>query len=467
MMLFSKLKQLIGTEALEDRNHEFHPTALMLERQPTSPWGRILFWLLCGMMLVIALVLYFGKVDVVVSASGEVLPIGNVQVIQPLEIGVIKKIYKKVGEWVEVGDVLFEMEPDLTEASLESVQSQGASVSLEQQRLKALMNQVPFAPNCGTLPQCSPEEVRQEERLYFQIKQAQASKEAGFQSQLAELQQRLYTNQTKQKEAQQQLAYVNGELQRLLPVEDLIPKKEIVQLKQQQTQYSSQKQQAQSEAQEIQWQIRKVESALQESQHQYQNDLHQQWVTAKRRMTELEATTEQSVYRAEKQLLKSPISGVMTHLNVYTEGAVVTPSEVLAQIVDNRKPVELKVSIKNKDIGLLKVGQPCRIKVDAYDFQKYGTLTGTLRHLSQNTISTPRSGMDAQASTQAQANAMNSAPFTAYITVENPVIRVGEKDERLKAGMAVHAEVKIGKRRLYELFFFPLLRMGQESFSVR
>ncbi len=467
MMLFSKLKQLIGAEPLENSHHEFHPTALMLERQPTSPWGRILFWLLCVMMLVIALILYFGKVDVVVSATGEVLPVGNVQVIQPLEIGVIKKIYKKVGEWVKAGDVLFEMEPDLTEASLESVQSQGASISLEQQRLEALMNQTPFSPNCGSLPQCSPEEMMQEQSLYFQIQNTQRSKESGFQSQLAELKQRLYTNRVKQNEANKQLKEVNAELERLLPVADLIPQKEIMQLKQQQTQYNSQKQQAQSEAQEIQWQIRRVNASLQESRHQYQNDLHQQWVAAKRRLNELEANEEQSVYRAEKQLLKSPISGVMTHLNVYTEGAVVTPSEVLAQIVDANKPVELKVSIQNKDIGLLKVGQACRIKVDAYDFQKYGTLTGTLRHLSQNTISTPRSSMDAQATVQAQGNALSSAPFTAYVAIENPVIRVGEKNERLKAGMAVHAEVKVGKRRLYELFFFPLLRMGQESFSVR
>ena len=152
-------------------------------------------------------------------------------------------------------------------------------------------------------------------------------------------------------------------------------------------------------------------------------------------------------------------------MNVNTEGAVVTPSEIMVQIVDANQPLEVKVSLKNKDIGLLKLGQACRIKVDAYDFQKYGLLTGTLRHLSQNNVTPPRGAGENPNLTQ--ADAPKSAPFTAYISIDKPELKVGERMVRLKPGMAVQAEIKVGKRRLYEFFLFPLLKAGKESFSVR
>lgn len=180
---------------------------------------------------------------------------------------------------------------------------------------------------------------------------------------------------------------------------------------------------------------------------------------------ELTASKEQSKYRNEKQFLKAPISGTVTHLNVHTEGAVVTPSEIMVQIVDPNQSLEVRVSLVNKDIGLLKIGQPCRIKVDAYDFQKYGMLTGTLRHLNLNNVLPPRGASDNPNLTQ--ADAPKSAPFTAYISIDKPELMVAGRKVRLKPGMAVQAEVKVGKRRLYEFFLFPLLKAGKESFSVR
>ncbi|MCE2930033.1 MAG: HlyD family type I secretion periplasmic adaptor subunit [Vampirovibrionales bacterium] len=465
MNVIESIRRLLGINNEDANLHEFHPTSMMLERQPTSPFGRIVFWVLCGLILTVSIIMYVAEVDVVISSTGEVLPVGNVQVLQPLEIGVVKHIYTKVGALVKQGDVLFEMEPDLTESSLESVEAQDSSVSLELQRLNALMHHTAFNPSCEGNAECSPELLAQEEALFEQMQASQEAKRTGLKSQLAELSQKIKTNQVRQEEAQKQLTYVNTELKRLLPVEDLVPKKDITQLKQQQSYYQSQQAEVRSEAQELLFQEKKLQASLSDVEHEFQNQVHHQWVEAKRRHMELTASKEQSSYRNEKQFLKAPITGTVTHLNVHTEGAVVTPSEVMVQIVDTNQPLEVKVSLQNKDIGLLKVGQPCRIKVDAYDFQKYGMLNGTLRHLSQNNVLPPRGAGENPMLTQ--TDAPKSAPFTAYISIDKPELKVLDRMVRLKPGMAVRAEVKVGKRRLYEFFLFPLLKAGKESFSVR
>ena len=119
---------------------------------------------------------------------------------------------------------------------------------------------------------------------------SQEAKRTSLRSQLAELSQKIKTNHVRQEEALKQLTYVNSELKRLLPVEDLVPKKEITQLRQQQSQYHSQHLEARSEEQELRFQEKKLQAGLSDVEHEFQNQVHHKWVEAKRHHMELTAS---------------------------------------------------------------------------------------------------------------------------------------------------------------------------------
>jgi hemolysin D len=437
--------------------HEFHPTALMIERQPTSPFGRMIFWVLLLLLVVLVCVLYFGETDVTVPGRGQVISSSAVQVIQPLEGGILERIHVKVGDHVEKGDVLFELAPELLEASTEANTAKGASFSLEAQRLQALISGTGFSPSCGSAA-CPPDLVANEMQQYNNAKQAFQSRLNGLASQLDGLRQRQQTLALQQQNANQQLSLVNTELARLKPVEDLIAKNEITNLEQQKNKYQGDITRLSSESLEISHQLQTVSQQEQEYRNQFKNELSNQLMTAKREIITVEAVDAQSEFQKERQQLRAPRNGTITELNVDTEGSVIGPSQILAKLVDNSEGLQAKLLISNRDIGQLKQGQPVKIKVDAFDYQKYGMMYGKLAYLGTNQLSSEQTNKpeDEQA-----------LPFNAIVDFDKETIKVDGVERPLDPGMSVSGEVMIGRRKLYEFFLYPLLKASREAFTLR
>lgn len=105
-------------------DHEFLPAALEIMEKPPSPGLRYLMLGLCALFVVTLIWSFVGKIDVVATASGKVIPAGNVKVIQPLEIGYVRAIHVKNGQRVKAGELLIELDPTLTGADV-SQASQG------------------------------------------------------------------------------------------------------------------------------------------------------------------------------------------------------------------------------------------------------------------------------------------------------------------------------------------------------
>jgi hemolysin D len=437
--------------------HEFHPTALMIERQPTSPFGRMIFWVLLVLLLVLLGVLYFGEVDITVPGRGQVISSSAVQVIQPLEGGVLERIHVNVGDHVKKGDILFELAPELLEASVEANTAKGASFSLEAQRLQALIAGTGFSPSCGNVS-CPADLVANEVQQYNNAKQAFQSRLNGLASQLQGLRQRQQTLSGQEQNANEQLSLVNKELARLKPVEDLIAKNEITNLVQQQNKYQGDVSRLASERAEITHQIQTVVEQEQEYRNQFKNELSNQLVNARREIITVEAVDAQGAFQKERQQLRAPRDGTITELNVNTEGSIIGPSQIVAKLVDSSKGLQAKLLVTNRDIGLLKAGQPVKIKVDAFDYQKYGMMYGKLAYLGTNQLSNEET---------TKPEDEQPLPFTAIVNFDKDTIKIDGVERPLDPGMSISGEVMIGRRKLYEFFLFPLLKASREAFTLR
>jgi hemolysin D len=172
-------------------------------------------------------------------------------------------------------------------------------------------------------------------------------------------------------------------------------------------------------------------------------------------LTTQESTLREELLKAEQRssnyLLKAPIDGTVQELAVTTIGGVVTPAQEIMKIVPENSAVEVEARFLNKDIGFIHPGQAAEIKVDTFNFTKYGVIDAELSDLSNDAIQDEKLGL----------------VYKARLTPAKSELTINDKLISLSPGMTVTAEVKTGQRRVIEFFLSPLLRYKQESLGER
>lgn len=154
----------------------------------------------------------------------------------------------------------------------------------------------------------------------------------------------------------------------------------------------------------------------------------------------------------QRQLhIVSPVTGTVQELAVHTLGGVVSPAQELMKIVPENAAMEVEALLQNRDIGFVHEGQAVEVKVDTFNFTKYGVIDARLVGIGNDSVEDPQLGW----------------VFKLRLQLEKDGIRIDSKRVKLSPGMAVTAEVTTGKRRLIEFFLSPLLRYKQESVRER
>jgi hemolysin D len=167
--------------------------------------------------------------------------------------------------------------------------------------------------------------------------------------------------------------------------------------------------------------------------------------------TSLEQEYRKAARRHGLQLVRAPVSGAVQELAVHTVGGVVQSAQPLMKIVPDGAIIEVEALLRNQDIGFVQEGQPSVVKIDAYNFTKYGLLDAFVANISNDAIEDQQLGW----------------AFKIRLQLKSEQLAVGNKWVKVVPGMSVVAEIKTGKRRLIEFFLSPLLRYKQESIRER
>jgi hemolysin D len=176
--------------------------------------------------------------------------------------------------------------------------------------------------------------------------------------------------------------------------------------------------------------------------------------------------------RTKLQLLTSPVDGVVQQLAVHTVGGVVTSAEPLLVVVPADTNLEIEAMVSNRDIGFVHVGQEAEIKIDTFNFTRYGLLHGRVLSVSQDSIARDKP-QDRSSDKTAGAESNTSEPkgqelvYAARISLDRTQMQVDENLVNLSPGMAVTVEVKTGSRTVISYLLSPLLRYRQESLRER
>ena len=451
----------------------FLPAALEITESPPSPIGRAIAASIIAVFCVALVWASFGSVDIVATATGKIVPGGRTKLIQPLETGVVRAIHVRDGQSVKAGDVLIELDPTMTDADQERQRSDMNAAELDVARLRAALAEDPlaaFRPPQGA----GAAEIEMHRQFLISQRAEQSAK-------LSEIE-----RQQGQKEAERATISASvAKLQATIPVlqerveirKGLLDKQLVSKVT-----YLSEYQDLVGLQQDLivqQSRLRESDAAvalLKETGQKTAAEYRRTTFDALAKAEQKVASAAQEVVKAERrtklQHLTAPVDGVVQQLAVHTVGGVVTPAQALAVLVPNDSHLEIEAMLSNRDIGFVHPGQKTEIKVDTFNFTRYGLLHGDVLSVSTDAITRdrPQGGSNDRTSGAAQSSSEpkgQELEYAARISLDRTSMQVEDKLVKLGPGMAVTVEIKTGVRRIISYLLSPLARYKQESLRER
>ncbi|SHJ99542.1 HlyD family type I secretion periplasmic adaptor subunit [Propionispora hippei] len=439
-------------EKLSQSELEFLPAALEIVETPPSPLGRAIVWLLVILFVIAIFWAYFGHVDEVAVAPGKVIPSGYTKTIQAFDTGVVKSIHVKDGSKVQPGDVLIELDTTITAADLARLTKEQAYYQLEIKRLLAEQMGRSFVPEQSA--SANPQDVQYQMQLYNSRMEEQQAKVAAAQQAVNQAQAALETAQaTKQKLAMQLEIAVHREgAMKSLAEMGAVGEFQYLDYK---DRLNNIQQDLSAQSSEI---VKANHSLLQsmETLHgivgEHETDIMTKLVEDRRQLQSIQEEISKAEEKHRLSTITAPITGTVQQLAVHTVGGVVTPAQVLMLIVPEGEQMEIEVWVPNKDVGFVYAGQSAEIKVETFNFQKYGTLDATLVEISSDAVEDKDKGLVYRALLRTDVN--------YFALADDRVVY-------LSPGMAVTAEVKTRKKRIIEYFTDPFIKYRSEGLRER
>lgn len=475
MRSFEKIIPFVRAEKRPDSaDREFLPAALEIVETPASPIGRTVAYTLMALFTIAIAWACLGKIDIVAVAKGKIVPSGRSKVIQPFETGVVRAIHVHDGQTVKAGQTLIELDPTMDEAELQHYQSDLMTAELDIARLQAELSGGDPLANFKPPPDAPAVLVTIQRQ--FLLKQ------------LAEQGDKILVldRQKQQKEDEQATTQATiGKLQATLPI--LQERMEIrkilfehttgsranyLEILQPYVEEQHDLDVEQHHLQEAAAAIAAIDEQRQKTIAEFQRERYADLVEAERKARGLAEDVTKAKRRASLQQLTAPVDGVVQQLAVHTVGGVVTPAESLLVLVPTDSPIEIEVDVLNRDIGFVHAGEEAEIKVDAFDFNRYGLLHGAVTSVSPDAIERQRPASkpdvnDLDPSSDSSEPPNQELLYAAHVAPDKSQMMVDGRLVNLEPGMAVTAEIKTGRRRIISYLLSPLMRYQEDALRER
>lgn len=412
---------------LQAHESEFLPATLSVATAPVSPTGRWIGRILMMLVLVTLLWATIGQLDIVVNGQGKIIAGGYTKTITSVEVASVSGLHVTEGQSVKAGDLLIELDSRMSQSEHDKAEGDRQSALLQAARFKAFLDALwrgvapTLAPLAGVEPQnwqIAKGHLQDQWQDYMAKKARLADAIRGLQEALPLAVQREadYEHLAQTRDVSQH-AWLEKKQARL----DL------------QRQLDDATNQMTALAAEAR---RTAQDALNEAQR-------------------IAAASGQDARRASAHgdLLKlyAPVDGTVQQLTVHTLGAAVPAAQPLMQIVPRHGLVELEAFIENKDVGFVQEGQSAQVKIETFEYTKYGTIEGKVSHVSRDAIQDEKRGLI----------------YSIKVQLSQSRIHVDGRDVVLSPGMSGTIEIKTGERRVIEYVLSPLVKHARESLRER
>ncbi len=436
--------------------YEFLPAAEEIIETPPSPFGRIVLWLITALLVVAIAWSYFGKLDIIASATGKIVPEGSVKTVQPASAGVVTEIKVSEGQKVKKGDLLIQLDDSIAKSDVKTAEQALTVAKLE----RDISAKIITGEDVATIVNAAdiPDNVKQHLIALAESKVSASEVQRQLLVSGVSTAQQQVENQRRSKQTAQdnleRLRTREQELKKELESANILNESSIrSELRSVQQQIAS----IESSLPTYDQQITQAEAGVTEANNKLiaygaedRATIYSNIVESEKYIAELENTLAKAKQAVEQMSIKSPVDGSVLSLATKTIGGVVSAAQPVVEIVPEGTKLVIDATVQNRDIGFIRVGQPVVIKVDTYSFQRYGYLRGTVNSISPDAVNDEKQGLVYSMKVEIDSDT----------TSKNNTIKV-------EPGMSVTAEITTGNRRIIEFFLDPLMTHTDTSLEVR
>ena len=437
-----------------EKETEFLPAILEVTETPPSPTGRFVMWTILILVVVALAWSFLGHINEVAIAAGKVIPSGQVKTVQVKNKGIVKEINVTEGQLVKEGDVLVVLDPTTTTADYDSLKKRAAYYKLDIQRLTAELTQQPFTPEED--PDLEPHDLAAEMALYQSRTSDYRTQRQSRVDVIDQKVARLQATQASYEKYAEVLAIEQEKEARLIDLSEQNAISEFQLLEQQSKtiEYAKNAQSQLDELNSIRAEIAEAQQNLANVDASYHKDIMTALVEAKKEYYTVTESIKKADEDSRMATIYAPISGRVYNLDIHTLGGIVTDAQPLMQIVPEEVKLEFEVYADNKDIGFIKVGQEAEVKVETFNFQKFGMYKAEVMEISADAVDEPN-------------DQQRNKKFKLLLDPTSNDINVYGQPAKLEIGMNVSAEIKIKEKRIIDFFLDPFRRYTSEALRER
>jgi len=428
----------------------------LIVAHPLATWRRPA-WVICALLGTALIWSHFARLDEVAIAPGEVVPQGQVKVIQHLEGGIIEQIMVKEGDKVPRGTPLVQLDLGLAAANREDLEVQLAALSFKRLRLTAEVKDRPFDVAAGAEAPVSDArlaDIVKSERDAFEGRRRQLdSTLAVVRSQQVQREQEVKETEAKRAatEANLRIARERFAMARDLASRDLLPKMERLERERE-------VETLQGQLAELNQTLPKVRAAYGEMQNREQEEISKYRRQAADELGQVEVSIARTrevlakmTDQARRTQIESPIDGIVKNLRFHTIGGVVKPGDPIMDIVPSNDSLVIEGHVSPVDVGYVKVGQKATVKITTYDYVRYGGLEGQVTVLAPDATS-DRNGKQY---------------FRVVVQTDKSYLGATPSEYPISPGMEATIDIHTGKRSVLQYLVSPVLKLRHEAFRER
>jgi len=427
---------------------EFQSDARQIDEQRPPASERAVLYVLVALIACGIAWASIAKVDRIVVAQGKLVTTAATIVVQPLETSVVRSLDARIGDVVQKGDHLATLDPTFSMADAAQLRGKIASLDAQIARLDAEIADKPYAPDAID------DEVRLQLAIWTQRVGKYQAKLESFDKQVGETGAKIATKTADQDALRPRLAIAREleNMRRELFKKEVGTKIAYLYAEAQRMQIERDVQLAANECLELQQTLNRLHADKAAYVAEFHQQLAEDLVQARRDRDAAAKQLDKAARRNEVTVLEAPADAIVLDVAQRSVGSVMKEAEPLYTLVPLNSPLEAEVMVEGRDVGHVKNATLTRVKLEAWPFQKHGTLEGQVRTLSEDAFN-PDSRKDGEARPR----------YKARIKLTSAELRNVPDHFRLIPVMALTAEIKAGDRSVMSYFLHPLLRGLDES----
>jgi len=428
---------------------EYLPDADEIERSPVPPMAQLTMHVLLLGLVSFIIWAALSELDEVVVAQGRLVnPSPNV-VVQPLETGVIKTLDVRVGQVVKKGEVLATLDSTFAKADETQLQVRLDSLETQLQGLsQELSGEVAVEGTTNSADSKLQSQLLSERKANYQAQQSKMAETA------AKLRANLATNRSDQQ-------LISSRLRSLKEIEAMQEKMvaqkygaplQLLEAQARSKEVERDLQLAKNRELEIMREMSAFSSEKTAFEKGWRQKLMEETLAVSRERDAIKEQLLKADRRSRLVTLTAPVDGVVLEIAKLSPGSIVREAETFFTLVPLNAPLEAEVHIDSLDVGYVKLGLPSHIKVDAFPFQRHGTLDGTVRTVSEDAFRreiSSKTGSDAY--------------YIGRVALNGEALKNMTDGARLLPGMTLAAEIVVGQRSVLSYMAWPLTKGISEA----